>query len=253
MLSEYIFNSTNSWIKKSLHRFFGERLLKTTVFNATSDQEYRECKALIKDWSGFVLPNILDLPEIEVVKIKNELFTISFLSRIDPKKGLEFVFEAIALLDFGVRFRIAGKGDEDYIIGLKLLAQRLGIAQQIEWLGWIGPHEKYQELMRADLFVLASYNENFANVVVEALYSGTPVLISKYVGLADYIAKNDLGWVVELDSRSVAKAIVECKRSREKAAFINNNAHSSILSDFSPEVLSEKYLKQYARVIDHQS
>ncbi|RZM21383.1 MAG: hypothetical protein EOO88_33455, partial [Pedobacter sp.] len=98
MLSEYIFNSTNSGIKKGLHRLFGRSLLKTTIFNATSQQEYDECKTLIPGWLGFVLPNVIDLPAIEIIKSDNEIFTLSFLSRIDPKKGLEFVFEAMAML-----------------------------------------------------------------------------------------------------------------------------------------------------------
>jgi len=245
MLSDYIFNSTNSGIKKMLHRLFGRALLRTTVFNATSVQEYIECKDLIKNWSGFTLPNIIDLPDLKLAKLENDVFTLSFLSRIDPKKGLEFVFEAISLLDFKVRFRIAGTGHADYLNELGLLAEKLDIADQIEWVGWMGQEEKFQELMKADLFVLVSHNENFANVVIEALYAGTPVLISQYVGLASYVAEHDLGWVTGLDPQGIAAVIGECAGGSVKKDEVKRNGHAKIRGDFSPEVLSEKYLNQY--------
>lgn len=252
MLSEYIFNSTNSGIKKNLHGLFGRSLLKTTVFNATSSQEYDECKALIPGWTGFVLPNVIDLPNIQVSKPENTVFTLSFLSRIDPKKGLEFVFEAMALLKFPVKFRIAGKGEEDYIAELKGLAAKLGITDQIEWVGWMDQEQKFKELMHADLFVLASYNENFANVVIEALYTGTPVLVSEFVGLAGYVVDNDLGWVTSLAPAEIAAAITKCHEDTAKTNLIRANAHGKILGHFSPEILSVSYLKQYKDIIENK-
>ncbi|TCD02672.1 XrtY-associated glycosyltransferase XYAG1 [Pedobacter psychroterrae] len=252
MLSEYIFNSTNSGIKKGLHRIFGRSLLKTTIFNATSQQEYDECKALIPGWAGFVLPNVIDLPAIEINKPHKEVFTLSFLSRIDRKKGLEFVFEAITLLNFPVQFRIAGKGEGSYIAELKALTEKLGIADKVEWVGWMGQEQKFAELMQADLFVLASYNENFANVVIEALYAGTPVLISEHVGLASYVADNELGWVTSLDPAEIARAINECHDNQKKTALINAEAHDKIMGHFSPEILSVNYLGRYSDIIEDQ-
>jgi len=249
MLSDYIFNSTNSGVKHKLHNLFGRRLLKSTIFNATSEQEYKECKALIPGWKGFTIPNIIDLPDLDIVKVNNPVFTISFLSRIDPKKGLEFVFEAISLLNFKVKLRIAGVGEEEYIKTLKELAISYGIADQIEWIGWIGPDKKFQELMSADLFVLASYNENFANVVIESLYVGTPVLISAQVGLSSYVKQSDLGWIVDLNAKDIADNISSAAMFSDKKTSINTNAHYQIKEEFSAQVLVKKYLEVYDKII----
>jgi glycosyltransferase involved in cell wall biosynthesis len=249
MLSDYIFNSTNSSIKHKLHNLFGRRLLKGTIYNATSEQEYLECKTLIPGWKGFTIPNIIDLPDMDIVKVNNSVFTISFLSRIDPKKGLEFVFEAISLLNFKVRLRIAGVGDDDYIKTLKALANDYAITDQIEWIGWVGPDRKFQELMAADLFILASYNENFANVVIESLYVGTPVLISGQVGLASYVEENDLGWVVDLNAQDVANKINAAALVSDKRLRINTDAHKQIKDEFSARVLVKKYLDVYDKIV----
>jgi glycosyltransferase involved in cell wall biosynthesis len=249
MLSDYIFNSTNSKIKHRLHNLFGKKLLQGTIFNATSEQEHLECEALIPGWKGFTIPNIIDLPEIEIVKSNNAVFTLSFLSRVDPKKGLEFVFEAISLLTFKVKLRIAGEGEEEYISQLKTLAKSYGIEDQIEWIGWIGPDKKFHELMSADLFILASYNENFANVVIESLYVGTPVLISKHVGLASFVEQMDLGWVVDLDANEIAENISSAALQSEKSSRIHTTAHDTIKKTFSPQVLVKKYLDVYDKIV----
>ena len=72
----------------------------------------------------------------------------------------------------------------------------------IQWLGWQDREEKFVTLMQADLFVLTSYNENFANAVIEALHAGTPVLISGEVGVSSFVKKHDLGWICETTANS---------------------------------------------------
>ncbi len=88
-----------------------------------------------------------------------------------------------------VILKIAGDGEEAYINELKQKIAALGIEHKVEWLGWKNREDKFRELMQADLFVLVSHNENFANVVIESLHVGTPVLVSDKVGLAKFVQK----------------------------------------------------------------
>ena len=62
-------------------------------------------------------------------------------------------------------------------------------------------------MQQHDLMVLPSHDENFGNVVIESLSVGTAVLISKNVGLADYVTENNLGWVCDLNEDSVSAII----------------------------------------------
>ena len=249
MLSQYILQTNNSRQKRFLHSLLGKYLLSKSYYHATSDQEYHECKHLIKGWQGFTIPNIVELPLIAISKPLNEVFTIGFLSRIDPKKGIEFVFEAIRQSSFPVHFKIAGKGDEAYIAELKQLAATLQIADKIEWLGWKGPEDKFHELMSFDLFVLSSYNENFANVVIEALYMGTPVCISEHVGLAHFVEKHNLGWVTALTTTSVQKAISDAYFDTDKRRRIEKEGRQVILSEFSEDVVVQHYIDMYKAVL----
>ena len=253
MLSNYILTTNNSRQKKVLHSLIGKYLLSRSYFHATSDQEYQECKQLIKGWQGFNIPNLVELPPLPIEKPQKKVFTLGFLSRIDPKKGIEFVFEAIAQLPFPVLFTIAGTGDDAYVSELRQLSEKLQIADKIEWVGWKGPQDKFYELMKLDLFVLSSFNENFANVVVEALYMGTPVCISRNVGLSGFVETHDLGWVTELTVDSVRQSIADAYNNVTKRKQIEATGRSVILSEFAEDVVIGQYINMYEAVANSRN
>jgi glycosyltransferase involved in cell wall biosynthesis len=250
MLSHYIFNSGSSKAKKVMHDLFGRSLLKKCYFHATAEAEYRECRELIPGWDGFIQPNIISLPNIPVHHQPNDVFTLIFLSRVHPKKGLDLLFKAISQLNFNVLLKIAGDGDEAYISSLKQLAADLAITNKIEWLGWKKREEKFIELMQADLFVLVSLNENFANVVIESLHVGTAVLISEDVALADFVTKKNAGWVCTLDVTNIVERLTEAKEQTDKLAQIRANGRQIIEDNFSENILIDEYVESYKQIID---
>lgn len=248
MLSEYIFTSTNRNKKRWIHALLGRKALAKSVFHATASAEYEECVKLIPGWKGFLLPNILLLPEINIRKEPNEVFTLIYLSRIHPKKGLELLLEAMAGLPFDVRLKIAGTGDDKYIESLKKLVEDLRISRKVQWLGWKSREEKFVELMNSDSFVLTSFNENFANVVIEALHVGTPVLISEEVGLSPFVSENNLGWVTALNVESIRSTIIQAYQDTERRLSINQQSRSIINEAFSQTHLITKYVEHYSLV-----
>jgi glycosyltransferase involved in cell wall biosynthesis len=249
MLSNYIFTTGSSKSKKLIDRFGGRYTLSKSYFHATSQSEYEECKKLIKGWQGFVLPNILTLPEIPIAKKENEVFTIIFLSRIHPKKGLEILLTALSKVNFKCILKIAGSGEDAYIKELKDLISELNINNNVEWIGWKDRDTKFVELMTSDLFALVSHNENFANVVIESLYVGTPVLISNKVGLFDFIKEQDLGWVCDISVESTVISLNEAYRNATKRKHINTKGRDTINEFFSKEILINKYTDAYIDII----
>ncbi|QKZ15430.1 XrtY-associated glycosyltransferase XYAG1 [Spirosoma sp. KUDC1026] len=245
MLSDYIITKTHATAKKWIHETIGKSALQKAIFHATSEAEYNECQHLIQNWNGFLLPNLLNLPLQPINRSNNEVFTIVFLSRIHPKKGLEFLFEAISQIRIPVRLRIAGTGEDSYIQKLKEDTVALKIDHIVEWVGWRSKEDKYIELGNADLFALTSYNENFANVVVESLYAGTPVLISDKVGLAHFVEENDLGWVTHLEVSSIVNSIRQAIGDKRKRAIINAIGRDKITENFSKKILIDRYIGKY--------
>ena len=145
---------------------------------------------------------------------KSTDFTIGFFSRIDPKKGIELLFNALSQVNFNYRLMIAGSGDDKYFNTLKSLACHLNIADKIEWCGWMNGENKFRFMRQLDLFVLTSYNENFAIAVTESLAVGTAVLVSENVGLADYVKEKQLGFVCKTEVAAIKNELDKIYENR---------------------------------------
>lgn len=245
MLTHFIFTATNAGKKKWIHNLLGKQALKRSVLHATAESEYEECTKLIHGWGGFVLPNIVFLPDIKIEVTKNDSFTLLFMSRIHPKKGLELLIEAISTLPFPVRLRIAGTGEEEYVNKLKDRIARLNLSTMVDWLGWRAREEKFHELMRSDSFILTSYNENFANVVIESLHVGTPVIVSEGVALASFVEATGLGWVTSLTSAAIRESIIAAYTDRARREVIRARSRAVIEKYFDVPTLISRYLEEY--------
>jgi glycosyltransferase involved in cell wall biosynthesis len=140
--------------------------------------------------------------------------TLLFLSRLHPKKGLERLLEALALLRQRQPHRpwqllIAGSGEPAYTLQLQNLANRLGIAERCHWLGFVSGEAKNCLLQGCDWFVLPSSAENFGIAVAESLAAATPVLLSPEVGLAPAVAEAGAGLLSPLDPALLAQNLCQ--------------------------------------------
>lgn len=262
MLTSYTLGNRNSFSKKIIHKLLGERLLKYCHVHATSEQEKREILKIVTPKSIRVIPNLVSLgagvssSEYHVSNGINEqspIFNIIFLSRVEEKKGLELLFQALALVNIPWQLTIGGTGKEEYVQSLKLKAEELKLDEQITWLGQVSNEDKFNLMAAHDLSILTSYNENFANVVVESLSVGTPVLISKFVGLADYVADKNLGWVTGLDIEETKTGIIQAYQDIEKRKKIRTAAPLLVSNDFNDETLAKQYIEFYKEILANLS
>lgn len=123
---------------------------------------------------------------------------IFFLSRIDEKKGIDLVIEAMGRqkhLPSDVVLAIAGPDSKNLKAELQELVQRLKLNRKIFWLGMLKGGEKWSAFNLADVFILPSHQENFGIVVAEALAMSTPVLITDKVNIWPVIEENGAGFV----------------------------------------------------------
>jgi len=261
MLAAYTQNNHHSIYKKLLHHLMGKKLLRYCHIHATSEQEKRDILQIIKPKSIAVIPNLVNLAsgvtsiESKVANIESQVsspdkpksssFKLIFLSRIEEKKGLELLFDALSLLDIDWQLTIAGSGREEYVESLKLKAQHLQLNQRINWVGRISDQDKYCLMADQDLLVLTSYNENFANIVIESLSVGTPILVSDQVGLSDYVNEQQLGWVCRLEAENIEDKLINAFKDQIKRENIRQLAPEIIKNDFNDQALAKRYLELY--------
>lgn len=112
-----------------------------------------------------------------------------FLGRLHPKKNLSLLIEAWAKANPPAAWHlvIAGSGEDSYVSRLRTAVFRLGLGNQIHFVGFVAGDDKSYLLQRSSWFLLPSFQENFGVAVLEALTYSCPVVISDQVFLADVL------------------------------------------------------------------
>lgn len=119
--------------------------------------------------------------------------TLLSIGHLIERKGHDLVIGALARLP-DAELLIAGDGPED--ANLKALAERLGVTARVRFLGR-KPHAELAGLYSAvDATVLASSREGWANVLLESMACGTPVVASAIWGTPEVVAAPVAGRLV---------------------------------------------------------
>ena len=132
-----------------------------------------------------------------------------YLGRLHPKKQVDVLLDAWAQIrPTGWRLAIAGSGDPDYEQALRAQAARLGIAEQVRFLGAVHGDAKSALLAGSQLFLQPSLHENFGLAVAEAMMHGLPALTTQEMPWQQ-LATQRCGWSVPADAASVRAAMAE--------------------------------------------
>jgi glycosyltransferase involved in cell wall biosynthesis len=161
-----------------------------------------------------ILPNPVAL---EVSPLREpEPGRILFLGRIDPRKGIYDLVDAIAAIGAAqaegrleslptLRLVVGGDGDSG---ALADYASRAGVGAQLELLGWIGPDERARQLTRAASFILPSHHEGLPMSMLEAMAARVPIIVSSVGGIPDLVTHGVHGLIVPPgDIKALADAI----------------------------------------------
>jgi glycosyltransferase involved in cell wall biosynthesis len=148
-----------------------------------------------------------------------------------PLKGQKLAIEALAALP-GATLLIAGEGPERP--ALEALIAARGLAPRARLLGSVPPDKMPELLAAADLMLLPSEREGLANVWIESLASGTPILIADVGGAREVLDRPEAGRLVARDAASIAAAAREMldsppdppavRRSAERFSWERNGA-----------------------------
>jgi glycosyltransferase involved in cell wall biosynthesis len=131
------------------------------------------------------------------------------LSRICPKKNLDFALRILADIKVAVRFSIYGPlEDQAYWLKCQLLIAKLPEHIQVFYKGSVDHRQVVETLARHDLFFLPTLGENFGHVIHEALQAGIPVLLSDKTPWLN-LEQKDVGWSLPLNTPSAFVQAIE--------------------------------------------
>ena len=179
---------------------------------------------------------------------------ILFMSRIEPKKGLDLLIPALeSILESGITFNfiLAGSNPQDaeYETQIKIKIHNSSLAKHTTITGFVSGDLKLELLTKADLFVLPSYYENFGIAVAEAMAAGVPVAISDRIHIAEDIQQAEAGWVGPLEVGAIANSIKSALLNPQERQRRGLNGQEYAKKHYNWEAIAQQTIDAYQQIL----
>jgi glycosyltransferase involved in cell wall biosynthesis len=239
------YNKSPNWCKKIVRRTF-ERADKVLVLS----NSWRDfVQSLSNGIKTVVLPNYVEpIPEIRL-QSNSEFTYFVFLGAIGKRKGVYDLLPAFAEVlkeNSKVKLIICGDGE---LKQAKMLAEKLHITPNIEFVGWVSGTTKHQYLNLANVVVLPSYNEGLPMVILEAMSLAKSVLSTRVGGIPEAIVSGENGYLVEAgDIAMLTSAMLQLCNPQLRDT-LGQNAKATYIQSYSASAVIPKLRDIYRSLL----
>ncbi|MBW8364338.1 MAG: glycosyltransferase [Rhizobium sp.] len=163
------------------------------------------------------------------------------------RKGMHRVIDCLPALMMrhpDLHYLIVGgaSGEGDLRTELEAQVARLGLAGRVHFLGTLPPDALKWPLSAADVFVLATRNEGWANVFLEAMACGLPVVTTDVGGNAEVVCRDALGSIVPFGDAAALQQALD--------AALDKNWDRAAIIDYAQANQWDKRVAQLLRAFD---
>jgi len=269
ILNRWGMENRRRFIKSISFRFVERPLLDyAAAMHYTSHNEQREAEQTGATAPGAVIPLGMNLggfqclpgPEIFLERFPQAKgrTLVLFLSRLDPKKGLDLllpVFAEVRRKHSSAMLVIAGDGEKNFVAGLHVCAARLGLTNDILWTGFLSGADKLSAFAAASVFMLPSYSENFGIALIEAMAAGLPCLTTPGVAAAADIHAYapDTLMVVPAEQGPLATALDQLLRNAVLRTQLGAAAKRLAFERFTVSAMGAALKEFYAGILSTQT
>jgi glycosyltransferase involved in cell wall biosynthesis len=208
MLTEWSFHY--KWLKKRLAWWIYQKndLNQARVVHLTSIDEEKDLRRLGFKGTTAVIPNGVEIPSWrEETPIEKPYRTALFVSRIHPKKGLLNLVEAWKQVQpKGWKMRLVGPDEGGHLAEVQKTVREKGLEPDFIFSGPLYGNALWEAYWQSDLFILPTMNENFGNVVPEALACGVPVITTHGTPWEE-LDTHSCGWWIPVGVAPLAEAL----------------------------------------------
>lgn len=243
----------SKWKKLPMRKIWFDRdILNASCIHATCDKEMENIRLLGYKGPIAVIGNPVSAPdyieELYAAQQKNSVpfRSIAFLGRLHPRKKVENILRGASLSAHkDIDIYITGKGNSTYEEFLKEETRRLGLNEQVHFLGFLTGKEKYARLAMTDALFVPSDMENFGMIIPEALIVGTPVMAS--LGTPWKVLNTEhCGWWRDNSPESIAAVINELySMTDEERLIMGTRGRDYILRTYASEIVAKQMLELY--------
>jgi glycosyltransferase involved in cell wall biosynthesis len=179
---------------------------------------------------------------------------VLFLARLAPRKRPEmFVRAALRLIDEfpDVDFTLVGpdEGALSSVTTLITTSTNPQARRRIRWEGSVEPEAAAARIAAAELYVLPSVDEPFPMSVLEAMSSGTPVIVTESCGLAPDIRAHRAGAVIDHTLDALVDSLRGFLSRPESVRECGDNASRLARDRFGMAAVAGELVQHYARAV----
>ena len=171
------------------------------------------------------------------------------LGNLIPRKGFDVLLHAYARLR-GPKpdLIMAGPGPEKD--KLQLLAKDLGVAERVRFPGFIEGQDKINLLCSAEFFVCPSRKEPFANVILEALAAGLPVVASAVDGNPELVHHGKQGLLFPSEDIEALESSLQSMINNTTLAHRLRSAVPGFAKQFDWPIVARQYQTLFYTLIE---
>ncbi|RME62284.1 MAG: glycosyltransferase family 1 protein [Caldilineae bacterium] len=259
--------STDALLFSQMEQTFLHRAMHLVPNSRATWKQVQEIYRLPGDAPSTIIPHgIKPVPEEEVPpfawKEAGEPLTILYVGRLEKRKGVQALFEAIPLVvqrHPNVRFVLAGEDNslhdgfrqatgQDYPTYFR--EKYPDVQAQVSFLGRVSD-EKLTELYGAcDVFVAPSLYESFGLIYLEAMNYAKPVIGCQAGGIPEVVNHGVTGLLVEPDAhRPLAEALITLVESPQRRYEMGQAGRERLLRSFTHLQMAQGFARVYRAII----
>jgi len=249
--AEFAIARRKSWVQPLLRK----SLLKGDALIANSTHTAQQ----IKNSCGrdaLVLPYGTTVSAKPATAQANPKPRILFTGRLIPRKGVQYLIEAMphVLGRFDAELIICGDGDCKP--GLQRLTQSLGLEKNISFLGFVSNERLDEEYARCDIWVNPSIvddrgdTEGLGVGAIEAYAHRKPVVASRVGGIPDAVVSGETGYLVaEKDEFELADAILQLLNNPAQTQAMGQAGYQFAQTRFHWETITDSLESVYYQLL----
>ena len=186
-------------------------------------------------------------------------FTIGYLARLAPEKGLHMLLEVFKLLVADpqlppLKLRAAGylaKANRPYLAKIEQHARDAGVADRFEYLGEVNRAQKIAFLHSLDVLSMPTvYPESKGLPVIEAWANAVPVVVPAHGTFPELLADVPAGLLCEPDHpASMAAAFKQLILNPEQAVELGERGRQAVHARYASRHMAEGTLALYREVL----